>query len=75
MLSNASRENSGYASGVLAIMRTFGQCLGAAFVGVMMSIYAQNSAVHFSLWMAVVATVLAIILSVSRLRGYKLAKV
>ena len=73
MLSNASRENSGYASGVLAIMRTFGQCLGAAFVGVMMSIYAQNSAVHFSLWMAVVATVLAIILSVSRLRGYKLA--
>ena len=73
MLSNASRENSGYASGVLAIMRTFGQCLGAAFVGVMMSIYAQNSAVHFSLWMAVVATVLAIALSVSRLRGYKLA--
>ena len=54
-------------------MRTFGQCLGAAFVGVMMSIYAQNSAVHFSLWMAVVATVLAIALSVSRLRGYKLA--
>ena len=75
MLSNASRENSGYASGVLAIMRTFGQCLGAAFVGVMMSIYAQNSAVHFSLWMAVVATVLAIALSVSRLRGYKSAKV
>lgn len=75
MLSNASRENSGYASGVLAIMRTFGQCLGAAFVGVMMSIYAQNSAVHFSLWMAVIATLLAIMLSVSRLRGYKLAKV
>ncbi|TNV19579.1 MFS transporter [Buttiauxella sp. B2] len=75
MLSNASRENSGYASGVLAIMRTFGQCLGAAFVGVMMSIYAQNSAVHLSLWMAVIATVLAIILSVSRLRGYKLSEV
>ncbi|MFP2507079.1 MFS transporter [Buttiauxella gaviniae] len=74
MLSNASRENSGYASGVLAIMRTFGQCLGTAFVGVMMSIYAQNSAVHFSLWMAVVATVLAIALSVSRLRGYKLSQ-
>lgn len=73
MLSNASRENSGYASGVLAIMRTFGQCLGAAFVGVMMSIYAQSSAVHLSLWMAVIATVLAIILSVSRLRGYKLS--
>lgn len=74
MLSNASRENSGYASGVLAIMRTFGQCLGAAFVGVMMSIYAQNSAVHFSLWMAVIATILAIMLSVSRLRRYRLSQ-
>ena len=73
MLSNASRENSGYASGVLAIMRTFGQCLGAAFVGVFMSLYAQNSAVKISLWVAVIATVLAIALSVSRLRGYKLA--
>ena len=73
MLSNASRENSGYASGVLAIMRTFGQCLGAAFVGVMMTIYAQSSAIHISLWLAVIATVLAIALSVSRLRGYKLA--
>ncbi|MRT13130.1 MFS transporter [Enterobacteriaceae bacterium RIT711] len=73
MLANASRENSGYASGVLAIMRTFGQCLGAAFVGVFMSIYAQSSAIHISLWMAVIATVLAIMLSVSRLRGYKLA--
>ena len=73
MLSNASRENSGYASGVLAIMRTFGQCLGAAFVGVFMSLYAQNSAIHISLWMAVIATVLAIVLSVSRLRGFKLA--
>jgi len=73
MLSNASRENSGYASGVLAIMRTFGQCLGAAFVGVLMSIYAQSSAIHISLWLAVIATVLAIVLSVSRLRGYKLA--
>lgn len=73
MLSNASRENSGYASGVLAIMRTFGQCLGAAIVGVFLSLYAQNSAVQISLWVAVIATVLAIALSVSRLRGYKLA--
>jgi DHA2 family multidrug resistance protein-like MFS transporter len=74
MLSNASRENSGYASGVLAIMRTFGQCLGTAFVGVMLSIYAANSAiqeghaVQLSLWLAVMATLLAIVISVSRLR-------
>jgi len=74
MLSNASRENSGYASGVLAIMRTFGQCLGTALVGVMLSIYAANSAiqeghaVQLSLWLAVMATLLAIVISVSRLR-------
>lgn len=28
MLANVGREQSGYALGVLAIMRTFGQCLG-----------------------------------------------
>ncbi len=81
MLSNASRENSGYASGVLAIMRTFGQCLGAAFVGIILSIYVQSAsdplksvmqeaqAVRLSLWVAVAATVLAILISVSRLRN------
>lgn len=75
MLANASRANSGYASGMLAIMRTFGQCLGAAAVGVILSIYAQNNpqqeayAVQISLWIAVAATVLAIAISVSRLRG------
>lgn len=75
MLANASRENSGYASGVLAIVRTFGQCLGAAVVGVLMVLYAQNSAVQISLWMAAIATVLAIVLSVSRLRSYKLSEI
>jgi len=80
MLSNASRENSGYASGVLAIMRTFGQCLGAAFVGVILSMYVQPAsdplknalqeaqAVQLSLWVAVAATLLAVVISVSRLR-------
>ena len=74
MLSNASRENSGYASGVLAIMRTFGQCLGAACVGVILSVYAATNlsqeahAVQLSLWVAVIATVLAMVLSVTRLR-------
>ena len=81
MLSNASRENSGYASGVLAIMRTFGQCMGAAFVGVILSIYVQSDAdtlgnimqeaqaVRLSLWLAVTAIVLAIVISVSRIRS------
>lgn len=80
MLSNASRENSGYASGVLAIMRTFGQCLGAALVGVILSMFVPSTgdplknalqeahAVQLSLWVAVAATVLAIVISVSRLR-------
>jgi DHA2 family multidrug resistance protein-like MFS transporter len=75
MLSSASRENSGYASGVLAIMRTFGQCLGAACVGVILTIYSASNVLHealavrVSLWVAVIATVLAIVISVSRLRN------
>ncbi|VDZ63378.1 drug resistance MFS transporter, drug:H+ antiporter-2 (14 Spanner) (DHA2) family [Serratia odorifera] len=80
MLSNASRENSGYASGVLAIVRTFGQCLGAALVGVMLSVAAHSGAtgmgivaveaqaVRLSLWLAVATTLLAGAFSVSRLR-------
>lgn len=71
MLANASRENSGYASGVLAIMRTFGQCLGAALVGVTLSFWlhlgtgaAQEAqAMRTSLWLAAAATILAIVFS------------
>lgn len=72
MLSSASRENSGYASGVLAIMRTFGQCLGTAVVGVLLSVYAQSAlqqeqAVRYALWIALAATLMALVLSISRL--------
>jgi DHA2 family multidrug resistance protein-like MFS transporter len=82
MLSNVSRENSGYASGVLAIMRTFGQCLGAALVGVLLAVIAQGGApalerqaVQVSMWIAVAATAVAVVLSLSRLRRipYRLA--
>jgi DHA2 family multidrug resistance protein-like MFS transporter len=74
MLANVSREKSGYASGVLAIVRTFGQCLGAALVGVILSVYGQSGsnvlleaqAVRLSLWVAAAAAVLAIIISASR---------
>ncbi len=73
MLANASRENSGYASGVLAIMRTFGQCLGGALVGVILALLAPAGAqaagaVRLSLWIAVLATVLALLFSLSRIR-------
>ncbi|NIY49276.1 MFS transporter [Cedecea colo] len=80
LLSNVARENSGYASGVLAIMRTFGQCLGTAFVGVILSAMAQpalknviqeDMAVRFSLWVATAATVVALAFSVSRLRNMR----
>ncbi|MFN2826635.1 MFS transporter, partial [Escherichia coli] len=37
MLSNVIREHASYASGVLSIMRTFGQCLGAAAVAVLLA--------------------------------------
>lgn len=81
MLSNVARQHSGYASGVLAIVRTFGQCLGAALVGIMLSLYAlpadnmttglarEAEAVRLSLWLAVGATALAVIFSSSRIRG------
>lgn len=75
MLANASRELSGYASGVLAIMRMFGQSLGAALIGVILSVYAhaatgsaEEHAVRLGLWLAALATVVAIIVSVARLR-------
>ncbi|MBF4813002.1 MFS transporter permease, partial [Cronobacter muytjensii] len=75
MLANASREHSGYASGVLAIMRTFGQCVGAALVGVILALgapseesLAQASGVRLALWVAAAASLLALGVSLSRLR-------
>ncbi len=54
MLSNVSREQASYASGVLSIMRTFGQCLGAAVMGVLLA--KDESAVHLALWIAAAAS-------------------
>lgn len=82
MLTNVARENSGYASGVLAIMRTFGQCLGTATVGILLAVSAkagvgavQQQAVQLSLWIAVGSTALAVLLSLGRVRAipYRLA--
>jgi DHA2 family multidrug resistance protein-like MFS transporter len=56
-------------------MRTFGQCLGAALVGVLLAAMASGShialeaqAVKMSLWVAVATSGLAILFSLSRLR-------
>ncbi|EOI5817746.1 MFS transporter [Cronobacter malonaticus] len=75
MLAGAPREHSGYASGVLAIMRTFGQCLGAALVGVILTVgaapasgVAEAAGVRFALWIAAAASLLALAFSLSRLR-------
>ena len=75
MLSNVSREYSGYASGVLAIARTFGQCIGAAIVGVLLATLAsrgtlalEEQAVRMSLWIAVASCAAAVVFSLSRLR-------
>lgn len=67
MLSNVSREYASYASGVLSIVRTFGQCLGAAAVGVLLAV-AHHAGIHMALWMAVAASAAAVLFSVSRLR-------
>jgi DHA2 family multidrug resistance protein-like MFS transporter len=75
MLASASREHSSYASGILAIMRTFGQCLGAAVIGVILSVCAPSGslaqeafAVRLGLWLAAGTTLLAIVVSLSRLK-------
>ena len=86
MLSNTAREHSAAASGVLAIMRTFGQCLGAALMGIILSVFGSHlahgtgtlasaaqdaNAIRLSLWVAAAATLLATAISVSRMRTLK----
>ena len=79
MLGNVSRERSGSASGVLAIVRTFGQCFGAALVGVILSLYAgaaqaplsaaqDTQAMRLAIALAAAAAGLAVLLSLSRIR-------
>jgi DHA2 family multidrug resistance protein-like MFS transporter len=74
MLSNVARQYNGHASGVLAIMRTFGQCLGAALLGIVMAVCTAGAvangemqmnaaedahAIRLALWVAVAAIVVA----------------
>ena len=78
MLSNVVREYASYASGVLAIVRTFGQCLGAAVVGVLLATTPNqpafdDRAVHYALWIAVIASAVSVVFSVSRLRATRQA--
>ncbi|MEO3738925.1 MFS transporter, DHA2 family, multidrug resistance protein [Kosakonia oryzendophytica] len=75
IMANAPREQSGYASGILAIMRTFGQCLGAALVGVIFAVCSRPGApvqdayaIRLGLWLATAATLLALFFSLSRIR-------
>ena len=75
MLANVSREYASYGSGILSIARTFGQCLGAAVVGILLSVMSTETgqtfneqAIHIALWVAVAASVASVLLSLSRLR-------
>lgn len=70
MLANVAREHASYASGVLSIVRTFGQCLGAAAVGVLLATTGSDHdrAVHLALWIAVIASTGSVLFSLSRLR-------
>lgn len=75
MLSNVAREESGYASGVLAIMRTLGQSLGVAAIGLLLGAGQAGAPailqgmVQRGLWVATAATGLATVFSLIRLRG------
>ena len=72
MLANVARDYASYASGVLSIVRTFGQCLGAATVGVLLAATTgqtlDDRIVHVALWIAVIASTGAVLFSASRLR-------
>lgn len=80
MLANVTRERSGSASGVLAIMRTFGQCLGAALVAIVLAMYTAHPAspaasiaddihaMHLTLAVAAAAAALAACVSLARVR-------
>ena len=72
MLANVTRDYASYASGVLSIVRTFGQCLGAATVGVLLAATPgqtlDDRIVHVALWIAVIASTGAVLFSASRLR-------
>ena len=71
MLANVAREHASYASGVLSIVRTFGQCLGAAVVGVLLgaaSGWGHQHAIQVALWIAVIASTGSVLFSLSRLR-------
>lgn len=81
MLGNVSRERSGSASGVLAIVRTFGQCLGAAVVGIILAVYSGRvagngalsalqdaQAMRLAIGVAALAAALAAGVSIGRIR-------
>ncbi|GLK91237.1 MFS transporter [Pseudomonas turukhanskensis] len=81
MLANVTRERSGSASGVLAIVRTFGQCFGAALVAIILATYTSDSAspatgvaenihaMHLTIAVAAAAAALAACVSFARLRS------
>ncbi|WP_296946175.1 MFS transporter [uncultured Massilia sp.] len=77
MLANVARERSSNASAILSIVRTFGQCLGTALVGIVLSLLDRDlaggaaglHAIRLCLGIAVAATVVALAVSASRLRG------
>ncbi|WP_428239783.1 MFS transporter [Gynuella sp.] len=73
MMANVKEKHSSYASGVLAMMRTFGQCLGTAAIGIILSqpgslASSSGNTVHLGLWFASGAVFLAILFSVCRIR-------
>lgn len=79
MLGSVPRHRSGSASGVLAIARTFGQSLGAVVVAIVLAAFSHKAittssamldanATHLSLWIAAIATLLATMVSLSRIQ-------
>ncbi|MBK84236.1 MAG: MFS transporter [Gammaproteobacteria bacterium] len=78
IMSNVKAHYSSYASGVLAIMRTFGQSLGSVLIGVMLAYAYRNNiddiqsasyaGIEMGLWIAAASVGVAVVLSGSRLK-------
>ena len=80
IMSNVKAQYSSYASGVLAIMRTFGQSLGSVLIGVMLA-YAHRhnmdniqsasyAGIEMGLWIAAASVGLAVALSIRDVTAY-----
>lgn len=71
ILANVPRANSGYASGMLAIARTFGQCIGGGIIGMIIALFNDQTSYHeirLIIALCIFIAILALISSLWRIK-------